>query len=219
MIDSYETLPLGIYEKCLDCQGDENEVTLEVLSLLSGHTVDELMTMPIDGYFAIKAQGAFLLYQPTAGKVQERYKCGEFTLRPIKGVKDITTAQFIDFQEWSKQPGRNTAEKLACFLTPEGRDYGEGYDQEDVINAVREHLSVADAITLDAFFFYASLKSMHASLASLERRLTPRERLTRPARKMRQALRALRRSGAGWRRWTPLLSLPATLGGRFTESE
>ena len=216
MIDSYDKLPLGVYEKCLECQGDENEVTLEVLALLSGHTVDELMTMPIDDYFAIKAQGAFLLYQPVAGKVQDRYDCGQFKLKPVKGVKDITTAQFIDFQEWSKVPGRHTAEQLACFLTPEGREYGEGYDQEDVIQAVRDHLSVADAITLDAFFFYASLKSMHASLASLERRLTPRERLTSQARRMRQALRALRRSGAGWRRWTPLLSLPARLGGRFT---
>lgn len=219
MIDSYDKLPLGVYEKCLECQGDENEVTLEVLGLLSGHTVDELMTMPIDDYFAIKAQGAFLLYQPVAGKVKESYVCGDFRLKPIRGVKDITTAQFIDFQEWSKVPGRHTAESLACFLTPEGKEYGEGYDQEDVINAVKEHLSVADAITLDAFFFYASLKSMHDSLASLERKLTPRERLTRPARKMRQALRALRRSGAGWRRWTPLLSLPGRLGGRYTASE
>lgn len=218
MIDSYDALPLGIYEKALECQGDENEVTLQTLALLSGRTVDELMTMPLEDYFAIRAAGSFLLYQPQPKPVQKTYRCGAFTLRPIRSVKDITTAQFIDFQEWSRQPGRNTAEKLCCFLTPEGREYGEGYDQEDVIEAVREHLSVRDAIALDAFFFYSSIRSMHASLASLVRMMSPAERRSAPARRMRKALRDLRRSGDGLRRWTPLLSLPGILGGRSTTS-
>lgn len=218
MIDSYDALPLGLYERTLECSGDENEVTLQTLALLSGRSVDELMTMPLEDYFAIRAAGAFLLYQPQPKPVQKAYRCGPFTLRPVRSVKDITTAQFIDFQEWSRQPGRNTAEKLCCFLVPEGREYGEGYDQEDVIVAVREHLSVRDAIALDAFFFYSSIRSMHASLSSLVRRLTPAERTSAPARTMRRALRALRRSGAGLRRWTPLLSLPGILGGRSTPS-
>lgn len=218
MIDSYDALPLGIYEKALECQGDENEVTLQTLALLSGRTVEQLMAMPLEEYFAIRAAGTFLLYQPAPKPVQKEYRCGVFTLRPIRSVKDITTAQFIDFQEWSRQPGRNTAQKLCCFLTPEGKEYGEGYDQEDVIEAVREHLSVRDAIALDAFFFFASIRSIHASLASLARRMTPAERRSAPARKMRKALRALRRSGAGSRRWTPLLSLPGVLGGRSTPS-
>lgn len=219
MIDNYDDLTLGMYERCLQVKGDENEATLEVLSILSGKTVDELMTMPLEDYFKIRAAGAFLLYQPAARPLRSVYECGPFRLRPIKGVKDITTAQFVDFQEWSRQPGRNTAEKLSCFLVPEGREYGEGYDQEEVIAAVKDHMAVADALALDAFFFGSSIASISASLRSLERMMTPRQRMTRTARRMRRALRALRRSGAGWRRWTPLLSLPARLGGRYSESE
>lgn len=218
MIDSYDALPLGLYERCLELQGDENEVTLGALALLAGTTVEELMTMPLDDYFAIRAKGAFLLMQPEAREIRQRYDCGAWRLVPVRELREMSTAQFIDFQEWAKQPGRHTAETLSCFLVPEGKGYGEGYDGLKVIDAIRDHLSVADAVSLDAFFFYLSLRSILVSLSSLERTLTPLERMTRTARRMRRALRDLRRSGAGWRRWTPLLSLPARLGGRSTAS-
>lgn len=213
MIDSYDALPLGIYERINDIgTSDENELTLEALALLAGKTVDDLLAMPIDDYYAIKAQGAFLLLQPVAKPVKDRYACGPFTLKPVRRVQDITTAQWIDFQEWSKQEGGREPETLACFLIPEGRGYGDGYDVGDVIDAIRTHLSVADAVSLDAFFFRLSIRSMAASLSSLVRTLTPAQRATTTVRRLRRALRDLRRSGAGSRRWTPLLSLPARLG-------
>ena len=219
MIDNYNDLPLGLYEKALDIKGDEDEVTLGVLALLSGHTVDELMTMPIEDYWAIRAQGAFLLLQPEPQPIRRDYAVGDFILQPIRDVRDMTAAQFIDFQEWSKQPGRHLAEVLSCFLVPKGKPYGEDYDALAVIDAIRDHLSVADAVSLDAFFFSLSIRSIHASLSSLMRMLTPREQMTKTARTMRKALRALRKSGDGWRRWTPLLSLPTTLGTPFIPSE
>lgn len=212
MIDSYDKLTLGMYERLLDIQGDENEVTLEVLALLSGRTVDELMAMPLDDYFAIKAQGAFLLAQPERAEVRDRYELGDFVLVPLRKMRDMTAAQFIDFQEWTRQKGRHLAETLACFLVPEGKAYGEGYDPADVVEAIRDRMAMKDVAALDAFFFYSSVRYMADSLSSLERRLTPRQRMTGTARTLRKALRALRRSGDGWRRWTPLLTLPATLG-------
>lgn len=213
MIDSYDALPLGIYERINDIgTSDENELTLEALAVLAGTTVDALLAMPIDDYYAIKAQGAFLLLQPEPKPIRPRYDCGGFALVPVRRDRDITTAQWIDFQEWCKQEGEHEPETLSCFLVPEGRKYGEGYDIADVISAIREHMSVADAASLDAFFFRLSILSMAASLRSLERRMSPRERATTTARRLRRALRDLRRSGAGSRRWTPLLSLPARLG-------
>lgn len=214
MIDSYDALPLGTYERCLDLQGDENEVTLGALALLAGTTVEDLMTMPLEDYFAIRAKGAFLLLQPEPRPLRDGYRVGGWDLVPVRSVKKMSAAQFIDFSEWSRQEGSHGAELLSCFLVPKGMQYGEGYDVEDVISAIRDHLSVADAVTLDGFFFHLSLRSMLVSLSSLERTLTPPQRMTRTAARMRRALRDLRRSGAGWRRWTPLLSLPARLGGR-----
>lgn len=212
MIDNYDKLTLGTYERLLDIQGDENEVTLEVLAVLSGRTVDELMNMPLDDYFAIRAGGAFLLSQPEKAKVRDRYDVGAFTLVPVRKMRDMTAAQFIDFQEWSRQSGRHLAETLSCFLVPEGKAYGEGYDPADVVAAIRENMGMRDVAALDAFFFYSSLRYMADTLCSLERMLTPAQRRTSQARTLRRALRALRRSGDGWRRWTPLLTLPVTLG-------
>ena len=218
MIDSYKALPLGVYERCLEVQGDDNEVTLGVLAELSGRTVDELMRMPLEDYHDIKAKGSFLLLQPVAVPIRASYACGEWELVPVRKLRELTTAQFIDFKEWCSQPGTHRAETLSCFLTPKGHTYGEGYDPEDVIAAIREHMSVEDAASLDAFFFSLSLRSMIGILTSFQRKLTPAEKLTSQARTMRRALRDLRRSGAGWRRWTPLLSLPARLGGRSTQN-
>ena len=213
VIDSYDTLPLGLYER-ITASGaeDENELTLEALAVLAGTTVDALLAMPIEDYYDIKAKGAFLLLQPQAKPIRPRYQCGDFALVPVRKVQELSTAQWIDFQEWCKQEGEHEPETLSCFLVPEGRKYGEGYDIADVIEAIRSHLSVADAVSLDAFFFRLSILSMHDSLRSLERRMKPSERMTGTARRLRKALRDLRRSGAGWRRWTPLLSLPARLG-------
>lgn len=213
MIDNYNDLPLGLYERTLELKGDEDELTLEVLALLSGHSVDELMTMPLDDYLGIKAQGAFLLTQPDPQPVRRTYRCGPYDLRPIGKVREMTAAQFIDFQEWCRQPGRHTAEILSCFLVPEGRGYADGYDAEEVIAAIREHLSVADANTLSAFFFSLSIRCIRDTLSSLGRKRTIREQMTRKERRtMRQALRAFRRSGDGWHRWMPYLSLPGRLG-------
>lgn len=218
MIDSYDALPLGLYERLLSLEGDENEVTLGALALLAGTSVDELTALPLEDYYKIRAKGAFLLLQPEPRPVRDAYRVGGWELVPVRSVKRMTAAQFIDFSEWSRQEGRHGAELLSCFLVPKGMQYGEGYDVEEVIDAIRDHLPVADAVALDGFFFHLSLRSILVSLSSLERTLTPLQRMTRTARRMRRALRDLRRSGAGWRRWTPLLSLPARLGGRSTAS-
>ena len=221
MIDNWNALPLGKYERLLEIQegqSDENELTLEVLAFIAGTTVQALMDMPLEDYYAIRAQGAFLLLQPEPAPIRKVYEVGGWRLVPVRSVKEMTAAQFIDFQEWCRQPGRHTVATLSCFLVPEGKQYGEGYDAEQLIADIGDHLPMTDAVALDAFFFSLSIRSMAASLSSLERALTPRERMTTPARKLRKALRALRRSGAGWRRWTPLLSLPAALGMQSTEN-
>ena len=223
MIDSYDKLTVGTYERLLAIQEmegiDENELTLEVLAVLAGTTVDELMRMPLEDYYAIRAAGSFLLLQPEPRDIRDAYELGGWRVRPVRKVQQMTAAQFIDFKEWAKLKGRHTAAILSCFLVPEGKAYGEGYDGEELIRAIDDHLAMSDAVALDAFFFTLSIRSIHASLSSLGRGMTARERLTPEARRWRRALRALRKSGAGWRRWTPLLSLPATLGTASTPSQ
>ena len=221
MIDSYDRLTVGTYERLLAIQDqegiDENELTLEVLAVLARKTVDELMQMPLEEYYEIRARGSFLLLQPEPREIRDAYELGGWRVRPVRKVQEMTAAQFIDFKEWAKLKGRHTAAILSCFLVPEGKRYGEGYDGEELIKAINDHLAMSDAVALDAFFFCLSIRSIHASLSSLDRGMTPLERMRPEARRWRRALRALRKSGAGWRRWTPWLSLPATLGTASTQ--
>lgn len=214
MIDSYDKLTIWQYERLLalrDAHEDDNELTLAVLAELSGKSVDELMEMPLEDYYKIRAGGAFLLTQPVPGRVRRSYRVGRWRLRPLRSVRQMTAAQFIDFQEWTARQGTSMAATLSCFLVPRGRAYGEGYDPAEVVEALAQ-MPMREAVALDAFFFGLSVRCTADTLRSLERRMTLRQRMTKEARTYRRALRALRRSGAGWRRWTPWLSLPATLG-------
>ena len=105
MIDSYDALPLGLYERLLSLEGDENEVTLGALALLAGTSVDELTALPLEDYYKIRAKGAFLLLQPEPRPVRDAYRVGGWELVPVRSVKRMSAAQFIDFSEWSRQEG------------------------------------------------------------------------------------------------------------------
>ena len=94
------------------------------------------------------------------------YPVGEFVLVPVTDMRKITTAQYIDFQTFSKDKEKNLVEMLSCFLVPRGCNYNDGYDILDVHRAIREEMSVAEVIALLAFFFKSWADSIRDTLSS-----------------------------------------------------
>jgi hypothetical protein len=148
------------------------------------------------------------------------YEVGEWRLIPTLKRKNITTAQYISFQELSAQHSEDKmVQLLACLLIPEGKKFNEGYDIDDVIEAISEHLSIVDANALYAFFLRLSQKSMQSTLNYLigtlmlhrtkneEERAAIREALT----KMKE-FRLFLKSGDGQPLWTSCIRLPEILG-------
>ena len=116
-------------------------------------------------------------------KIKSTYKLGQNTYVLKKDLKDFSVAQWIDFQNFLKEGSDidNYANLLSVFFFPEGKDvkdYGEGYDIEQVRQDINNHLSIADASSLAAFFLTYQKASLIASLLYTRKKIlkTPLEK-------------------------------------------
>lgn len=173
MIRSYNEVSVGMYLRLNKAaeELDEQQRTISLVSILSGYSEGELLNMPYEKFERLTATAGFLLTQPKPVEVRKVYEVGEWRLVPTLRRKNITTAQYISFQELSAQGNENIVALLACFMIPEGKKFNEGYDIEDVIEAMNEHLSIVDANALYAFFLSMCHRSMRSTLNYLRAKI------------------------------------------------
>lgn len=90
-------------------------------------------------------------------KLKSKYVLGQNTYVLKKDLKDFSVAQWIDWNNFLKEGSDidNYAKLLSVFFFPLGKDvkdYGEGYDIEEVRQDINNFLSIADANSIAAFF-------------------------------------------------------------------
>ena len=207
-------MPIATYGKILDILQDNSrgwiDKEVEMISILANKTPDEVDNMLTVELRGLTSQLGFLTEKAETVEVRKEYKVGDFTLVPEKKISKIKAGQFISFQEFAKVYHDNNNDVnvipllLSCFLIPKGKTFAEGYDVEDVQEAIAEHLSVVDALSLTAFFLTLVKQSQANILHYLEWRLKLTRAKTKEqkmAKKMQIArLQVLRRSvlsGAG----------------------
>ena len=213
MITTFADLTLGAMLRLYAIPDDMDALDRQVaiLAILSNQTEDEILALPLAEYSRRVAASRFLDRDLPQRLPQRSYKCGPFTLVPVKDFKKITTAQFVDFKTFTDQAGGDerklsalTVELLSCMLTPEGRDYCDGYDPIDVQAAIRDHLRADDAVALSAFFLARWMRLSRRILAS-SRRIARRNKMTdtldkiRELTRSRKALTSTRPAGGGSR--------------------
>jgi len=171
IIDNYRKLPIGKYldivELC-DTEMDEVDRRVKIIGILTGLTDDEVLNLPLTKFTEYSAAAKFLDKQCPENlipSVSKSYPVGGFVLVPVADMRKITTAQYIDFQTFSKDKEKNLVEMLSCFLVPRGYDYNDGYDIADVHAAIREEMSVAEVLALLAFFFKSWVTSIRDTLS------------------------------------------------------
>lgn len=186
MITNFDTLSIGAMMRLSAIPDDLDPLDRQVaiLAVLSGCTEDEILALPIAEYSRRVAASRFLDQDLPQRLPQRSYKCGPYTLVPVKDFRKITTAQFVDFKTFADSAGGDsrrlsslTVELLSCMLTPEGRDYCDGYDPVDVQAAIRDHLRADDAVALSAFFLSSWMRLSRRILAS-SRRTARRHKMT-----------------------------------------
>ena len=214
MIQSYDALMVGKYEAIMRAQRlnaeDVNRRNLVILSILTDKSEDDLLDMAVPKFRELMDKAAFLRLPLRPAPVLKTYNLGGLTLRTCADIQKMTTAQYIDFQTFAKQPEDLTAELLSCFLIPAGHRYNVDYDILEVQRTIREYLPVTAAHGLLAFFLEKSERSTITTLRSSARVLKRASRKTNDPRITEATMQLMRsilslRAGVGRRMSTPCL--------------
>ena len=170
MIDNYNTLTLGLYldiDAVLQSDAEDIDKQVRIIALLDGTTPEAVLELPLKEYAAKAAATDFLCHDCPPVSAPSRVIYGDLVLIPTKDFTNITTAQYVDFQTFSKGGTAKLPELIAVLLVPEGHKYNDGYDVAQVVRVVRD-LPLPEALGLNAFFFGQLVQSIQASLTSLE---------------------------------------------------
>lgn len=176
IIDNYRNLPVGKWLEILELSKDENvdelEQQVKTIAILTGLTEDEVLDLPIMEYKSLASKTKFL-EKEYEGKLQiaKSYGLNGMELIPVKDFNKITTAQYVDYQTFSKEGDMYLVQTLSTLLVPKGKKYNDGYDMDAVQEAIRENLSVADVLSLYAFFLTKWVKSIKDSQTYLDKEI------------------------------------------------
>ena len=183
----------NIKEVFLNPNFSEEDRLILLINILFGIDALKLKTSELNKYIE---QMKFLNTTPPKMKIRDKYKLGENWYILKRNLKDFTVAQWIDFQNFLKNGSDtdNYANLLSVFFLPEGKDvkeYGEGYDREQVRQDINNHLSIADANSIAGFFLTYHKASLIASLISTKRKImkTPLEK--KEKKKIKKEMRKL----------------------------
>lgn len=206
IIDNYRDLPIGMYlDICeIDRRTDIDELHKQVgiISLLSGMAEEDIYNLPIGDYKTLASKTRYLSH-PYDGEVltAKVYSLDGWVLQPVQDFRKISTAQYIDFQTFVKGGEQNIVEIISTMLVPKGKKYNQGYDVVELQKSLREHLSVADALSLFAFFFVQYNQLIKDSLTSCreEAMKIPDKEMRRKTLRKIQEQEDLLKSGVGLR--------------------
>ena len=130
---------------------DEDRLILQI-NILFGVDALKLKTTELHKYVN---EMKFLGEKVPKMKIKNEYKLGGNVYTLKKELKDVTVAQWIDWQNFLKDGSDtdNYANLLSVFFFPKGeKEYGDGYDIEQVRSDINNHLSIAEAMSISSFF-------------------------------------------------------------------
>lgn len=130
----------------------EDEKNLKVAALINDIPYEELIQVPLSQIRTYMDATEFLLQEPKAKKVKNHYTINGRKYKLLKNEMDLLTSQYIDFQS-VQQDGfdKRPAELLSVMIVPEGHNYNDGYDKDQVIEDMYD-MSVTEALGIIDFF-------------------------------------------------------------------
>lgn len=154
------------------------EKIMKLISEVCGITVNEVKAMDASDIATIEQKISFLSEKPGERKIpSDTWECAgqkfHVDLYPAK----FTAAQFIDYKVISEMDDidRKIPRLIACFMYPEGKSYGEGYDIEWLVDFINEHMTVPE-VTGYSNFFTVQYKAYASSLLESSMRRLSRQK-------------------------------------------
>lgn len=141
----------------------KNGTMLDLITAITGEDAGNLPLNELEGW---NNKLTFLdkPYKPSNPK--KEYILNGITYIPVLNTKDILVNQFIDFQEFIKEPDAHIANLAAIFFIRKGCKYGDR-DPIEEAKFLGEHLSITDYKDVFNFFLKAWRQYTNNTQASL----------------------------------------------------
>lgn len=125
---------------------DETEKLCTIAQIVFG---EDVLNLPLKEFNEKCKELSFLETVPANNLTVKSVKVNgrEYYFDGLLG--NITTAQYIDFQNWQK--ANDDVKSFSVFIIPKGHKYNDGYDMEQVFNDI---LDMPTPVLLSASFFF-----------------------------------------------------------------
>lgn len=175
MIDSYDIMNIGVFTEVREILSDDTTTEFEkkvrLLTVLTDYNEEDIMDMPINKLSSMAEKMGFLGEMPQRKQPPSSIELNGRKYDIQYDIKNISTAQYIDFQTFIKDYEKYIVELASIVVIPKGKKYNTGYDISEVQNDIREYMSVLDLYSI-CFFFRVSYQALTKSLVSyLSRKL------------------------------------------------
>lgn len=159
--DKWSDITIAEYERIVDIikgTDDEIERLTGVISVLSGVDEDEIADMPIAEIAKIGQKLDFLnSFDFNKNATYKSLVIDGETL--VLAVKDMSVAQYVDFQATWSAESKDLARIISICYVPKGKTYNKDYDIEELIEKIRNNVSIDKANSI-AFFLLKKLNGL-----------------------------------------------------------
>ena len=146
----------------------EEDKILRCTALINNIDYDELLNYPLDKTRELIKSVNFLYGEPKKKKLVKNLNLNGKEYYVITDVKDITTAQFIEYNSLMNDVENNLPQLLSLFIIPKGHKYNENYDVKEVVDVINNYLSVEEGISISNFFIKRYRRYVTHTLLYLE---------------------------------------------------
>lgn len=148
-----------IYNIIIDNDIPQDEKLVMVTQLLYGVDIINKPITEVQRYF--KLVGDLLTTEPKKLPLKDKYVINDTTYILDRNIEKISTAQFIDYSNCTKEISiNNYNEFLSIFLIPQGHKYNDGYDIRKTQTDIDNYLSIEEALGIADFFLTYSMHSL-----------------------------------------------------------
>lgn len=151
--DKWSDVTIAEYERIVDIinrTDDEIERLTGVISVLSGVDEDEIADMPIADIARIGQKLDFLnSFDFNKNATYKSLVIDGETL--VLSVKDMSVAQYVDFQATWSADTKDLARIISICYVPKGKTYNKDYDIEELIEKIRNNVSIDKANSIGFF--------------------------------------------------------------------
>lgn len=168
-IHSWGEVTLNEYDSIMEICNDEGlssaEKDIALIAILCGVEEKEVWNQTVENVNRLREDIKWVSEFNYPKTIRfNSIKVGKYDCNVDVNVNNMTIAQYVDFQTYFKDAERYKAELLSVFFIPKGHKYNDGYEISDIINEIRENVSILTYNSV-IFFFLQEYQNSTKDLA------------------------------------------------------